>query len=168
MHWNPNSKKWEQTRSNGIPPAEIPKLLSDMYGEAVKRANREFGAAAHKKLKLKTFPEGKPPTVGVANFFETSGTMQMHQDTQESSQAIDAGYAVMGICLGEACELSYSTEAPAAGRKPKAVRLESGDVYLFGGDSRLMYHGVTKVIPRSAPPSLRLLPGRLSLTLRVL
>jgi len=170
MHWNPVSQTWERVRSNigGAPVAELPKMLSDMYDEAVKRANRQMGMGPNKKRKLTPFPEGKAPTMGVANFFTTTATMQLHQDKQESKASIDAGYAVMGICLGDACEFAYGAEAPATGKKPKAVRLESGDVYLFGGESRMMWHGVIKVIPRTAPPNLRLIPGRLSLTMRVL
>lgn len=170
-HWNTMTKTWEGNRGNlgGDPVAELPKFLVDIYAEAVKRANRELSRGQNKKRKLTPFPEGAPPTLGVVNFYSPSnGSMQMHQDSQETKASIAAGYPVMGICLGDACEFSYSTEAPSGGKKPKAVRLESGDVYLFGGESRLLWHGVPKVLPRSSPPSLRLVPGRLSVTLRVL
>lgn len=170
LHWNQLSQSWEKARGNlgGTAVAALPKLLLDMYEEAVKRANRELTRGPNKKRKLTQFVEGKKPDIGVVNFYEPSGSMQLHQDKTESKQSMDAGYAVMGICIGDACEFSYSIEAPAAGKKPKAVRLESGDVYLFGGESRMMWHGVPKVVPRTAPPSLRLLPGRLNVTLRVL
>lgn len=93
--------------------------------------------------------------------------MQVHQDKVESKESIDAGLPVMGICLGDTCDFAYGNEAPSEKRKMKTLTLKSGDVYLFGGESRLLWHGVNRILPRTAPPSLRLVPGRLSVTLRV-
>lgn len=54
--------------------------------------------------------------------------------------------------------------------KAEKVLLESGDVLIFGGDSRHIFHGVSSIIPKSAPWALRdntmLRPGRLNLTFR--
>eukprot|EP00927_Polykrikos_kofoidii_P064127 TRINITY_DN5917_c0_g1_i1.p1 TRINITY_DN5917_c0_g1~~TRINITY_DN5917_c0_g1_i1.p1 ORF type:complete len:894 (+),score=168.51 TRINITY_DN5917_c0_g1_i1:157-2682(+) len=162
-HWNSVSQKWENSRGNldGVSPPELPKLLIDIYGEALRRANRDL-----KSRKLKLLPDGRLPDVAVVNFFEPAGSMQEHQDKTESKASIDAKLPVMGICIGDACDFAYGTDAPTTTRKPKTVRLESGDVYLFGGEARLLWHGVSKIVPRTAPPSLRLLPGRLSITLK--
>ncbi|KAJ9511486.1 hypothetical protein QJQ45_029846, partial [Haematococcus lacustris] len=50
------------------------------------------------------------------------------------------------------------------------VRLESGDVLVFGGPSRMVFHAVPNIYPGTAPPSLvqatGLRPGRLNLTFR--
>jgi alkylated DNA repair protein (DNA oxidative demethylase) len=43
--------------------------------------------------------------------------------------------------------------------------LESGDAFVFGGASRLRYHGVTRILPGTAPPGLPF-EGRLNLTFR--
>ncbi len=43
--------------------------------------------------------------------------------------------------------------------------LESGDLFVFGGPSRLAYHGVLKTRAGSADPALGL-TGRLNITLR--
>jgi alkylated DNA repair dioxygenase AlkB len=168
MHWNAQAQRWDTSRSNldGQAAAAIPKFLLDMYDDAVKKANREFRSGPNKK-RCKPFPEGKAPTLAVVNFFQHSSTMQIHQDRTESKESIAAGYPVMGICIGDSCDLPYGTEQPTERQKPKTVRLESGDVYLFGSSSRMLWHGVSRVLPRSAPPSLRLIPGRLSVTLRV-
>ena len=51
-------------------------------------------------------------------------------------------------------------------REPvEAVRLESGDVFVFGGPARLRFHGVSRIIPGTAPPELAL-AGRFNLTFR--
>eukprot|EP00416_Gambierdiscus_australes_P019162 CAMPEP_0171083400 /NCGR_PEP_ID=MMETSP0766_2-20121228/17681_1 /TAXON_ID=439317 /ORGANISM="Gambierdiscus australes, Strain CAWD 149" /LENGTH=886 /DNA_ID=CAMNT_0011540825 /DNA_START=178 /DNA_END=2835 /DNA_ORIENTATION=+ len=165
-HWNSTSQRWESVRGNldQTPALDLPKLFVDMYSEAVKRANRELTRAQHKKRKLVPFVEGKLPNVGIANYYTVSANMQIHQDKQESKESIVAGYPVMGVSLGDTCDFNYATEAPTGGRKPKTLRVESGDVYIFGGESRLLWHGVSRILPRSGPPSLKLLPGRLSLT----
>jgi len=140
-------------------------MLIDMYQEAVKRANRELKTPQYKKRKMLQFLEGKPPGIGVVNYYAPGGSMEPHQDQQESKDALNVGLPVMGICIGDACDFTYDNKQPTS-QKPKAVRLESGDVYLFGGESRLLWHGVSKIIPRTAPPALRLIPGRLNVTLR--
>jgi alkylated DNA repair protein (DNA oxidative demethylase) len=43
--------------------------------------------------------------------------------------------------------------------------LESGDAFVFGGAARLRYHGVSRIIPRTAPPDLGI-EGRINLTFR--
>jgi alkylated DNA repair protein (DNA oxidative demethylase) len=46
------------------------------------------------------------------------------------------------------------------------VLLESGDLLVFGGPNRLIFHGVPKVLDGTAPAGLGLPPGRLSITVR--
>jgi alkylated DNA repair protein (DNA oxidative demethylase) len=46
------------------------------------------------------------------------------------------------------------------------VELRSGDLLVFGGPSRRIYHGVPKVLEGTAPENLGLPPGRVSITLR--
>jgi alkylated DNA repair protein (DNA oxidative demethylase) len=50
------------------------------------------------------------------------------------------------------------------GGPTQGVRLQSGDVLVFGGPARLAFHGVTKVLPGTST----LLPqgGRINLTMR--
>ncbi|HEY2176152.1 MAG TPA: alpha-ketoglutarate-dependent dioxygenase AlkB, partial [Mycobacteriales bacterium] len=47
------------------------------------------------------------------------------------------------------------------------VELASGDLFVFGGPSRMAFHGVPKVYPGTADPESGLPTGRLNLTLRV-
>jgi alkylated DNA repair protein (DNA oxidative demethylase) len=46
------------------------------------------------------------------------------------------------------------------------VELASGDLFVFGGPARLAYHGVTKIVPGTAPAGCGLATGRLNITLR--
>jgi alkylated DNA repair protein (DNA oxidative demethylase) len=45
--------------------------------------------------------------------------------------------------------------------------LVSGDAFVFGRESRYAFHGVTKILPGTAPRNGPLLGGRLNVTIRV-
>ena len=47
----------------------------------------------------------------------------------------------------------------------EARLLESGDAFVFGGPARLRFHGVSRIVPRTAPPELGV-NGRFNLTFR--
>ena len=92
------------------------------------------------------------------------------QDRDESRESLSKGLPVVSFSLGDSAEFLYGDQrnVDAAQR----IVLESGDVLIFGGDSRHIFHGVSSIIPNSAPNSLleetNLLPGRLNLTIRQL
>ncbi|CAE8711561.1 unnamed protein product, partial [Polarella glacialis] len=72
---------------------------------------------------------------------------------------------VVSVSLGDSCDFAFREEWGSEG---KVVRLDSGDVVLFGGPSRLVLHAVTQIHAGTAPPSLAgILPGgRLNVTYR--
>jgi alkylated DNA repair protein (DNA oxidative demethylase) len=47
----------------------------------------------------------------------------------------------------------------------ETLLLESGDAFVFGGAARLRYHGVSRILPATAPSDLGL-TGRYNLTFR--
>jgi DNA oxidative demethylase len=47
------------------------------------------------------------------------------------------------------------------------IDLASGDLFVFGGESRLAYHGIPKVYPHTAPDECGLEAGRINITMRV-
>ena len=59
-------------------------------------------------------------------------------------------------------------EATIGAARQQVVRLDSGDVLLFGGPARMLYHGVVKVHANHRPKELVMIPGRLNLTFREL
>ena len=85
---------------------------------------------------------------------------------------------MISFSIGDTADFYYSTHRPKLSQKQRLtdptaalasmtkVTLRSGDAIIFGGPSRMIYHALHGVAPRSAPPQLHLAPGRLNLTLR--
>jgi len=97
----------------------------------------------------------------------------MHQDKDEDQSSLKAGIPVVSISIGDAGDFAYApvpkkTHNKGDGDFPgeKSVKLESGDLLVFGGPSRLAFHGVRKVHNASKPKGLMMRPGRLNLTFR--
>ena len=172
QHWNAVTKKWEKVRGNidGLPVPPMPDFLPKLYDLVVKQCNVELAAA---RRGYAPFPNATPD-ICIVNFYTDSGRLNIHQDRSETRASLEAGYPVIGLCVGDACLFDFCNEAPdrsaghavLAAAKPKSVRLQSGDVVLFGGKSRLVWHGISRVFPRTAPAELQMTPGRLSITMR--
>lgn len=100
----------------------------------------------------------KPPEACLVNFYSPDARMGLHQDKDEKSFHAP----VVSISLGDTCLFRFGgTERPAPTR---SLRLESGDVVVIGGKSRLCYHGVDRIYPGTS--TLLKQPGRVNLTLR--
>jgi DNA oxidative demethylase len=98
------------------------------------------------------------PEACLVNWYEGKAKMGLHQDRDEQEFAAP----VLSVSLGDACLFRYGgtkRSDPTA-----SVKLESGDLLLIGGASRLCFHGVDRVYPGTSD----LLPkgGRINLTLR--
>ncbi|GII05522.1 alpha-ketoglutarate-dependent dioxygenase AlkB [Planobispora takensis] len=92
------------------------------------------------------------------------------QPYRYSRTADDAGgrpmTPVVSLSLGDSCLFRFGTPL-SRGRPYTDLELASGDLFVFGGPSRLAYHGVPKVYPGTADPALGMGGGRLNITLRV-
>lgn len=99
-----------------------------------------------------------PPQACLVNFYTAMARMGMHQDRDE--KALSA--PVLSLSLGDDC--LFRVGGTRRSDPTVSFRLQSGDVVLLGGESRLAYHGVDRVYPDTSP----LLPkgGRINLTLR--
>jgi len=90
------------------------------------------------------------------------------QDRDESRESLQKGLPVVSFSIGDSADFLYGDERNV--KDAKSVILESGDVLIFGGESRHVFHGVSSVLPDSAPKQLLrdsgLSPGRLNLTFR--
>ncbi|WP_199548172.1 alpha-ketoglutarate-dependent dioxygenase AlkB [Streptomyces sp. N35] len=101
-----------------------------------------------------------PYDIALINFYDADARMGMHRDQDEKS--LDP---VVSVSLGDTCVFRFGNGETRA--KPYTdVELRSGDAFVFGGESRLNYHGVPRVHGGTAPAELGLV-GRLNITLRV-
>jgi len=99
-----------------------------------------------------------PPESCLVNYYGPAAKMGLHQDRDEC--AFDA--PVVSLSLGDTCLFRIGGLRRAD--PTRTVRLASGDAVVLGGDARLAFHGVDRIMPGSSP----LLPygGRINLTLR--
>lgn len=90
------------------------------------------------------------------------------QDKDESPESLRKELPVVSFSIGNSAEFLYSDQRDVA--TAEKVILESGDVLIFGGKSRHIFHGVASVLPDTSPKILleetNLRPGRLNLTFR--
>ena len=97
------------------------------------------------------------------NWYDADGRMGLHQDKDEGRDSIQAGLPVVSISLGDTARFLFGG---VKRRDPiQSLLLQSGDAFVFGGAARLRYHGVSRIIPGTAPPELRI-EGRFNLTFR--
>jgi DNA oxidative demethylase len=99
-----------------------------------------------------------PPQACLVNFYDSSARMGLHQDRDES----DFSAPVLSISLGDAC--LFRIGGTERGQPTRSFRLESGDLVILGGESRLAFHGVDRIYPTTS--TLLKDGGRINLTLR--
>ncbi|MFJ9626987.1 alpha-ketoglutarate-dependent dioxygenase AlkB family protein [Streptomyces sp. NPDC101175] len=144
-HWYPYGYSRTTTDGDGTPVKPFPRWLDELGRQAV----------------IDTL--GAPTSsydIALINFYDADARMGMHRDSDEKS-----GAPVVSLSLGDTCVFRFGNTATRT--KPYTdVELRSGDLFVFGGPSRLAYHGVPKVHAGTAPRELGL-TGRLNVTLRV-
>ena len=94
------------------------------------------------------------------NWYTEGSTLGLHQDRDER----DLSAPVVSISLGDAC--IFRLGGTSRSDPVSEHRLESGDVIVLSGPTRLAFHGVAQILPGTAPNGLLHSPGRLNLTLR--
>jgi alkylated DNA repair protein (DNA oxidative demethylase) len=100
----------------------------------------------------------KDPDACLINYYDAKARMGAHQDIDE--QDFDA--PIVSVSLGDACRFRFGGDT--RGGSTQSLVLESGDVLIFGGPARKMYHGVDRILPGTS--TLLDPPGRINLTLR--
>ena len=120
-----------------------------------------------------------PPEACLVNYYAGEAKMGLHQDKDEE----DFAAPVLSVSLGDTGifrvggrsrkdpteKLELKKYDPIARKhvefkEGKMLELKSGDVVVLGGEDRLAYHGIDRVIPGTSG----LIPegGRFNLTLR--
>ena len=80
--------------------------------------------------------EGFAPDACLINRYEPGARMSLHQDKDEQ----DFAAPIVSVSLGLPAIFLFG--GPKRADKPRRYRLEHGDVVVWGGPSRLFFHGV--------------------------
>jgi alkylated DNA repair protein (DNA oxidative demethylase) len=99
-----------------------------------------------------------PPEACLINFYAPTARMGLHQDRDEQ----DLAAPVVSLSLGDTCV--FRVGGRSRNNPTRSFRLASGDAVVLGGESRLIFHGVDRVV--GATSSLLPEGGRINLTLR--
>ncbi|MFE1882097.1 alpha-ketoglutarate-dependent dioxygenase AlkB family protein [Streptomyces diastatochromogenes] len=146
-HWYPYAYARTVVDGDGAPVKPFPAWLGELARDAVADALGPEAVPAD------------PYDIALINFYDGDARMGMHRDADEKSDA-----PVVSLSLGDTCVFRFGN--PETRTKPYTdVELRSGDLFVFGGPSRLAHHGVPRVHPGTGPPELGL-AGRLNITLR--
>ncbi|XP_051130704.1 uncharacterized protein LOC127251147 isoform X2 [Andrographis paniculata] len=168
LDWDPQTRSYGEIccRDNVKPPA-----IPSEFASIVSRALDDSHALIRRDNETIDAKEVLPkisPDVCIVNFYATTGRLGLHQDRDESAASLDKGLPVVSISIGDSAEFLYGDNRDVD--RATCEKLESGDVLIFGGESRHIFHGVRAILPDTAPPPLleitNLRSGRLNLTFR--
>ena len=146
-HWNAMTYSYEATRSDfdSVAAPPLPLEFEQLALDAAERA----GFALR-------------PDLCIMNYYDQDSRMGVHQDKDESRESLEAGVPIVSVSLGDTARFVVGGLTRREPTRP--LMLRSGDVLVMGGASRLRFHGVTRILPGTAPPGLG--PGRFNLTFR--
>ncbi len=147
-HWNGRMYRYEPSRTDfdGLPAPPLPEEFIALARAAAEAAGMTL-----------------EPDVCIMNVYDADGRMGLHQDKDESEASLASGAPVVSLSIGDTARFLFGgvrRRDPVA-----AIQLESGDAFVFGGPARLRYHGVTRIVPATAPAALGF-AGRVNLTFR--
>jgi DNA oxidative demethylase len=125
----------------GKPWPAMPSILGELADRAAERA----GFA------------GFTPDVCLINRYVPGAKMSLHQDKDE----FDFGAPIVSVSLGLPAIFMFG--GPKRSDKPRRFLLEHGDIAVWGGPSRLFFHGVAPLADGDHPV---VGPQRLNLTFR--
>ena len=146
-HWNGRTYGYEERRSDfdGLPVPPVPAPLARLAREAAGDGGFTLS-----------------PDICIVNYYTADAKMGVHQDKDERPETIAAGFPIVSVSLGD--EARFVVGGCSRREPTFPVMLKSGDVIVMGGPSRLRYHGVTRILPGTAPAGTG--PGRFNLTFR--
>ena len=147
LHWNGLTYKYETSRSDfdGLPVPKIPSQFAEIATSSAEEAGFML-----------------QPDVCIMNYYAGTAKMGVHQDKDERPETLAAGIPIVSVSLGD--EARFVVGGLSRRDPTSPLMLKSGDVLVMGGPSRLRYHGVTRIVPGTAPQGTG--PGRFNLTFR--
>ena len=117
---------------------------------------REFLALAARAADAAGFP-GFVPDACLVNRYEPGARLTLHQDRNER----DFAAPIVSVSLGLPAVFLWGGQKRS--ERPRRIALESGDVVVWGGPARLVFHGVAELSEGEHPTTGRC---RINLTLR--
>ena len=149
-HWRPYVYSMTADDTDGAAVKALPAHLATLARAAVADAYspEHADAVAYR------------PDAAIVNLYGPGAHLGLHQDGEEPSAA-----PVVTVSLGDSCVFRLAGVDRRTGPFVD-LTLASGDLLVFGGVNRRIYHGVPKVFGATAPAGLDLPPGRLSITVR--
>ena len=147
-HWNANHYRYEAIRSDvdGLPVQQLPAEFARLATTIAADTGFDF-----------------TPDICIVNLYSAESRMGLHQDKDEGSESLQRGAPVVPLSIRDTAQFLFwglRQSDPV-----ETIWLESGDAFVFGGPSRLRYHGVSRIVPGTAPADVGF-PGRLNLTFR--
>jgi alkylated DNA repair protein (DNA oxidative demethylase) len=100
----------------------------------------------------------EPPEACLVNYYAPTARMGLHQDRDEQ----DFSAPVVSLSLGDSG--LFRVGGQKRGDPTRSLRLASGDAVVLGGEGRLAFHGVDRILPGTS--TLLREGGRINLTLR--
>ena len=100
----------------------------------------------------------REPEACLVNYYAPSARMGLHQDKDEQ----DFSAPVVSLSLGDTG--LFRVGGPKRSDPTRSVRLASGDAVVLGGEGRLAFHGLDRILPNTS--TLLAEGGRINLTLR--
>lgn len=99
-----------------------------------------------------------PPEACLVNWYEPGAKMGLHVDRDEQ----EFSAPVVSVSLGD--DAWFRIGGRSRHDPTERVLLRSGDVVVLGGEARLAYHGIDRILPGTC--QLLDEPGRINLTVR--
>jgi len=149
-HWQPYRYTREATDVNGVRVLPFPDWMVHLGRWAL----GETGYTPQEAARYE-------PDTALVNLYDRAACLGMHQDKDERSLA-----PVVSLSIGDACTFRFGN-TENRNQPYTDLLLASGDLFVFGGLSRLAYHGVTRIHPDTAPEGCGLTSGRINITMRM-
>ena len=122
----------------GLPWPAMPPQLTDLWDEVADFRHR--------------------PEACLINYYSAGTRMGSHRDADEE----DFAAPVVSVSLGD--DAVFHVGGAGRGDAKQRLTLRSGDVVVLGGEARLAYHGIDRILPGTS--TLLDEGGRFNLTLR--
>lgn len=147
LYWNPRDYLYgDQIPGQGAKPHPVPREIIELSAKIL----AEFFPT----------PSYRPESVMV-NFYTADSSMGLHVDKDEPNQEAP----IIGLNFGSECRFFYEDERG----EMRDTRIPGNSLYIFGGNARLMRHGLGSIYSKTLSPGTEKFlknKERLNLTIR--